>query len=213
MSAAVALLAKCREHGISLRPGEGGRLKVSPPPERLPGQIVAELKFHRQEILALLTVSSPRPEVPASPPDYHTLYEAMTCQFPEDMPLVDAWLCEHHPVLWRRMRELDDDLTHMEQKRGPEAMYRTALEELISVCQQGKRLRVCTWRALPIRAEVLGGELVWVVKDEEQARAVMGDGKAVYSTEEFAVLKTKTPEQIRDVHTAKLAFPGCRVVQ
>src|SRR5262245_34444133 len=54
MNEAVVLLAKCRERGISLRPGEGGKLRVSPPPEKLPEDMVEALKHHKMEILALL---------------------------------------------------------------------------------------------------------------------------------------------------------------
>lgn len=58
-TAAVKLLAECRERGISLRPGEGDKLRVSPPPERLPGEIVEKLKRYKVEILALLTQQQP----------------------------------------------------------------------------------------------------------------------------------------------------------
>lgn len=52
-----------------------------------------------------------------------------------------------------------------------------------------------------------------VVKDEEEARAVREDGRAIYFADEIALLKGKTPAEIRDIHKAKLVFPGCRVVQ
>ena len=56
MSAVAAkLIEECRSHGISLRPGEGGKLKVSPPPERLPVELREELKRHKPELLVLLT--------------------------------------------------------------------------------------------------------------------------------------------------------------
>ena len=61
MNEAAALLARCQKHGITLRPGEGGKLKVSPPPERLPEELREELKRHKQEILALLTTEAPAP--------------------------------------------------------------------------------------------------------------------------------------------------------
>lgn len=60
MSAVAArLLEECRSRGISLRPGEGGKLKVSPPPERLPAELREELKQHKAEVLALLVPSRP----------------------------------------------------------------------------------------------------------------------------------------------------------
>ena len=30
---------------------------------------------------------------------------------------------------------------------------------------------------------------------------------------ELAILKTKSPEELREIHKAKLTFPGCRVIQ
>jgi len=69
------------------------------------------------------------------------------------------------------------------------------------------------WKQAPllIQSEVLGAE-VWVVKDQAAARTVEGDGRPIYFPEEFAVLQTKTPDEIRGIHRIKLAFPGCHVV-
>jgi hypothetical protein len=39
------------------------------------------------------------------------------------------------------------------------------------------------------------------------------DGLAIYYPEELPELRTKTPEQLREIHKVKLAFPGCRVIQ
>jgi len=39
------------------------------------------------------------------------------------------------------------------------------------------------------------------------------DGLAIYYPEELSELKTKTVEQLKEIHKAKLAFPGARVVQ
>jgi hypothetical protein len=49
------LISICRNRGITLLPTQEGKLRVSPPPERLPADLVEELKRHKQEILALLT--------------------------------------------------------------------------------------------------------------------------------------------------------------
>jgi len=35
----------------------------------------------------------------------------------------------------------------------------------------------------------------------------------VYYLEELAELRNKTPEDLKEVHQVKLAFPGCRVIQ
>lgn len=39
------------------------------------------------------------------------------------------------------------------------------------------------------------------------------DGLAVYYPEEFLELRSKTLEQLKEIHTVKLVFPGCRVIQ
>lgn len=39
------------------------------------------------------------------------------------------------------------------------------------------------------------------------------DGLAIYYAEEIPLLKNKTPEELREIHKVKLAFPGCRVIQ
>jgi hypothetical protein len=39
------------------------------------------------------------------------------------------------------------------------------------------------------------------------------DGLAIYYPEELMELRTKTAEQLREIHRAKLTFPGCRVIQ
>ena len=52
-----------------------------------------------------------------------------------------------------------------------------------------------------------------LVRNEEEGLAVRGDGRAIYFADEIPLLKTKTQEQIQDIHQAKLAFPGSRIVQ
>lgn len=153
-------------------------------------------------------------EVPASSPDHRTLYREMAGNpLFDNFPVVDAWLVDHHPALWRKIRDLDDELTRLERQGAPEEVYRAKLEELLSLCHQARMLREETWEAILIKSEVLGGEEVWLVQGEEEARAVMGDGRAIYFADEIPLLKTKTRAEIRDIHKAKLGFPGSRVVQ
>jgi ribosomal protein L37AE/L43A len=83
-TAAVKLLAECRARGIALRPGEGGKLKVSPPPERLPAEIVAELKRHKAAVLALLQSPFPCPGCGAAP--------RLEPAVPEELP-ARIWTC------------------------------------------------------------------------------------------------------------------------
>jgi len=147
------------------------------------------------------------------PPDYRTLYRQMAEAIPEDFPLIDSWLADHHPGVWQRLRQVDGEIATLEQGGIDEETYQQKLEELLSLCRAAKSLREGSWGAVLINSQVLGGELVWVVRDEEEARAVMSDGRAVYLADEIELLKGKSPEEIRDVHKAKLVFPRSRVVQ
>ena len=51
---------------------------------------------------------------------------------------------------------------------------------------------------------------LWLLIDRHYQPA---DGLAIYYPEELSELKTKTPEQLREIHKVKLAFPGSRVIQ
>jgi hypothetical protein len=64
-------------------------------------------------------------------------------------------------------------------------------------------------RAVKICSAVLQDHL-WLILDRGFEPK---DGLAIYYPEELAILKTKNPEELREIHKAKLAFPGCRVIQ
>lgn len=64
-------------------------------------------------------------------------------------------------------------------------------------------------KAVKIRSALLEDHL-WLVLDRSFEPM---DGLAIYYPEELPLLKTKTPEELREIHKVKLAFPGCRVIQ
>jgi len=64
-------------------------------------------------------------------------------------------------------------------------------------------------KAVKICSAVVEDHL-WLVIDRSYQPT---DGLAIYYPEEIAELKTKTPEQLREIHKVKLTFPGCRVIQ
>src|SRR5262249_30388707 len=64
-------------------------------------------------------------------------------------------------------------------------------------------------RAVNVCSAVLE-DYLWLILDRSFEPK---DGLAIYYPEELAVLKTKSPEELREIHKAKLAFPGCRVIQ
>lgn len=66
-----------------------------------------------------------------------------------------------------------------------------------------------TIQAVKIASSVLGDD-IWLILDRS---FVPSDGLACYYPEEIPLLRDKTPEELREIHKAKLAFPGCRVIQ
>jgi hypothetical protein len=88
--------------------------------------------------------------------------------------------------------------------------------------------RLATVAALPPRAsvveEIRDGEKLkgvkicsavledhlWLILDRSFEPR---DGLAIYYPEELPILRTKPTQELRGIHKAKLAFPGCRVIQ
>jgi hypothetical protein len=66
-----------------------------------------------------------------------------------------------------------------------------------------------TLKAVKICSAPLQDHL-WLVIDRSYRPT---DGLAIYYPEELPELRTKTPEQLREIHKVKLVFPGCRVIQ
>jgi hypothetical protein len=64
-------------------------------------------------------------------------------------------------------------------------------------------------RAVKICSAVLQDHL-WVLMDRSFESK---DELAVYYSEELPELKTKTTEQLREIHNFKLTFPRCRLIQ
>ena len=64
-------------------------------------------------------------------------------------------------------------------------------------------------QAVKICSHVLEDE-IWLILDRS---FIPHDGLACYYPEEIPELKSKTPEQLREIHKYKLAFPGARVIQ
>jgi len=66
-----------------------------------------------------------------------------------------------------------------------------------------------TIQAVKIASRILNDD-IWLILDRE---FIPHDGLACYYAEEIPLLRDKTPEELREIHKAKLAFPGCRVIQ
>ncbi len=66
-----------------------------------------------------------------------------------------------------------------------------------------------TIQAVKIASTVLNDD-IWLILDRS---FISHDGLACYYAEEIPSLRDKTREELREIHKAKLAFPGCRVIQ
>ena len=51
---------------------------------------------------------------------------------------------------------------------------------------------------------------IWLAFDKDFEA---NDGQAVFYADELPFLATKNPEELKEIHKIKLAFPGCRVIQ
>jgi hypothetical protein len=71
--------------------------------------------------------------------------------------------------------------------------------------RDGNRLR-----AVKICSAVLEDHL-WLILD--RSFGPKDRTLAVYYAEELPILKTKNPEELKEIHKVKLPFPGCRVIQ
>jgi hypothetical protein len=67
-------------------------------------------------------------------------YEAATALLLDHFPLIDAWLGEHEPELWRQIRRADDELFRLRQLGVSESRYQAELTILLALCQQAERL-------------------------------------------------------------------------
>lgn len=75
------------------------------------------------------------------PSPLRELYRKATAEIPPNFPLIDGWLAEHHPSLWRKIRDVDATLCWLEQEGVDEEAYQVTLEELLSLCQKAARVR------------------------------------------------------------------------
>ena len=64
-------------------------------------------------------------------------------------------------------------------------------------------------RAALICSAILQDHL-WVICDRSFEPK---DGLAVYYGEELPLLRSKTPEELREIHKVKITFPGSRIIQ
>jgi hypothetical protein len=106
--------------------------------------------------------SSSAPES-AFPPGYRALYRKMASNpLFDDFPLIDAWLAEHHPALWRKIRDLDSEITHLEQEGASEATYRAKQEELLSLCRAAQEMRSKSKGVRVLAVHHCGGTKFWL---------------------------------------------------
>ncbi len=74
---------------------------------------------------------------------------------------------------------------------------------------QEVRERANSIQAVKIASIVLNDD-IWLILDRS---FIPHDGLACYYAEEIPLLRDKTPEDLRQIHKAKLAFLGARILQ
>ncbi|MGH7774322.1 MAG: hypothetical protein ACREQA_19020 [Candidatus Binatia bacterium] len=93
--------------------------------------------------------------------------------------------------------------------KNPFAVAQKYLEPTISEAQSPEVVEDKTIQAVKICSHVLEDE-IWLILDRAFTPT---DGLACYYADEIPLLRDKTPEQLREIHKVKLAFPGARVIQ
>jgi len=67
-------------------------------------------------------------------------YATATAALGSHFPLIDAWLAEHEPGLWRQIRVEDDELFCLRQLGSTDSAYQERLDRLIELCAQAEQL-------------------------------------------------------------------------
>lgn len=76
----------------------------------------------------------------SSPRELQRRYEKATASLPHYFPVIDAWLGEHKPDLWRQIRSEDEELFRLRQLGVAESRYQAKLDAFFTLCQQAERL-------------------------------------------------------------------------
>jgi hypothetical protein len=67
-------------------------------------------------------------------------YVAATAALSAHFPLIDTWLAEHEPDLWKQIRVEDDELFRLRRLGSTESAYQERLDLLIALCAQAEQL-------------------------------------------------------------------------
>lgn len=67
-------------------------------------------------------------------------YEHATAALPVHFPIIDAWAVEHHPALWRQIRQDDDELLRLRRLGVSQSRYQERLDDFLALCNYVERL-------------------------------------------------------------------------
>ncbi len=67
-------------------------------------------------------------------------YEHATAALPVHFPIIDAWVAEHHPTLWRQLRQGDDELLRLRRLGVSQSRYQERLDDFLALCNYVERL-------------------------------------------------------------------------
>ncbi len=180
------LLEQAKVKGLTVFLGDG-QLKVRPAqePEGEARALVEELRQRKQEVLKALT-----PEVT-----------------PEAITPPSCWNCGQRMA---PITDINGKATHYCPACEVSSEDLEALPDLPKAWRVEEiRAGTGVLQAVKICSAVLKDHL-WVILDRTFTPT---DDLAQYYVEELPELDKKSLEDLRAIHKAKLAFPGCRVVQ
>jgi hypothetical protein len=67
-------------------------------------------------------------------------YVTATASLGAHFPVIDAWLAEQVPDLWRQIRQEDDELFRLCQLGIPERTFQDKLDAFLALCEQAEQL-------------------------------------------------------------------------
>lgn len=75
-----------------------------------------------------------------SPRTLQQAYATASVLLGEHFPVIDAWLAEHEPDMWRQIRQEDDELFRLRQVGVRERTYLAQLASFLRLCEEAERL-------------------------------------------------------------------------
>jgi hypothetical protein len=118
--------------------------------------------------------------------------------------------------LWERLSDTSDTLNRGDEREAKTMRSKEEQERIVkralSEATETEFVDISEGRIIGVEiCSTVLQDHIWLVFEADFTPA---DGQALYYADELEFLKTKTPEQLREIHKVKIAFgPGSRVRQ